>query len=143
MSPPDEHAKLYELMAQVIGDMKSLPELSAKYTSKAFMDLNLDVLHRNSSGALIALSHYYEQNGDLVPDPDMQFQITYPTETQPGTAQAVTYQDTYTFEDEPSAAHQRFAMTWMTNLIQQGHQLSSRDGQDTRPPATPAQSPKP
>ena len=39
------------------------------------MDLNLDLLSRNGEIITVALSHYYEQNGDLIADPDMVVRI--------------------------------------------------------------------
>lgn len=35
------------------------------------MDLSLDLPSRDGEIITVALSHYYEQNGDLIPDPDM------------------------------------------------------------------------
>lgn len=42
-----------------------------KSVKTGYMDFNLEVLDRDKTGFYIAISHYYEQNGDLVPDPDM------------------------------------------------------------------------
>jgi hypothetical protein len=42
-----------------------------KLKSKGFMDLNIENIGQN----LIAISHYYEENGDLIPDPDVQIWI--------------------------------------------------------------------
>jgi hypothetical protein len=46
-----------------------------------FMDVNLDLLSRNHEIITVALSHYYEQNGDLVADPDMMVRIDTKSET--------------------------------------------------------------
>jgi hypothetical protein len=60
-----------------------------------FMDLNLDLLSHNDEIITVALSHYYEQNGDLIPDPDMVIRIDTKTET----VEALTFQDTYTYRE--------------------------------------------
>ena len=38
-----------------------------KYRSKVLMDLNIEIINDNE----IAISHYYEQNGDMMADPDV------------------------------------------------------------------------
>ena len=132
--------KLYTEMSAVLGDLKELPDFSAKYSASGYMDLSVDVLQRFPNGAQIALSHHYEQNGDLVSDPDMEFRITYATEQEPGAVNALSYQDTYGHEDKPGTHRDDFALTWMTNLKAQGHQITERDNEPVgnRPAATPA-----
>jgi hypothetical protein len=39
------------------------------------MDLNLDIFSHNDEILTVALSHYYEQNGDLISGPDMVMEI--------------------------------------------------------------------
>ena len=36
-----------------------------------FMPVHIECLHRTPIGLLYAVAHYYESNGDLVPDPDV------------------------------------------------------------------------
>ncbi len=38
-----------------------------------FMPVHVECLQRTSLGPLFSVAHYYEQNGDLVPDPDVVF----------------------------------------------------------------------
>lgn len=38
-----------------------------------FMPVHVECLHRSGLGPLFSVAHYYEQNGDLVPDPDVVF----------------------------------------------------------------------
>jgi hypothetical protein len=38
-----------------------------------FMPVHVECLHRSGLGLLYSVAHYYEQNGDLVPDPDVVF----------------------------------------------------------------------
>jgi hypothetical protein len=41
----------------------------------AFMAVSIDHLGRSSWGSLYAIAHRYEVNGDLVPDPDVEFYV--------------------------------------------------------------------
>jgi hypothetical protein len=38
----------------------------------AFMAVSVECLHRSAVGTHFSVTHYYEQNGDLVPDPDVE-----------------------------------------------------------------------
>ncbi|MCI0401371.1 MAG: hypothetical protein L0Z68_08750 [Gammaproteobacteria bacterium] len=69
--------------------LPQVPEY-AKSQVPGFMDLNLDLLSRNDEIITVALSHYYEQNGDLILDPDIVIRI----DTKNDTVEAVTFQDT-------------------------------------------------
>jgi uncharacterized protein YqiB (DUF1249 family) len=78
----------------------------------------------------VALSHYYEQNGDLIGDPDMVLRIDTKTET----VEALIFQDTYTYREvypDGSAVGLKakkglnaFLLQWLTNLIDQAHKLA-------------------
>ena len=110
--------------------------------SNGFMALHLDVLSRvdklvqpNQSriaGELrIALHHSYEQNGDLVPDPDMEIRVFLLQDWNK--AEALTYQDAFTYREvypEPGKVDIRakkemnsFLAQWLKNCIDQGHSL--------------------
>jgi uncharacterized protein DUF6908 len=57
------HHTLYRKMAILIPALPEVPEY-VKSQVPGFMDLNLDLLSRNGEMIIVALSHYYEQNGD-------------------------------------------------------------------------------
>ena len=61
-----------------------------KLTSPGFMALTIEALNWNE----ISLTHYYLQNGDLVPDPDMQIEIDF----EKHSADAVTFQNCMIFQ---------------------------------------------
>ena len=44
--------------------------------SKAFMPVHLQKLRACEHGVFYSMTHYYEQNGDLMRDPDMEFIVT-------------------------------------------------------------------
>jgi len=63
-------------------------------TSKGFMDLNVDRLYSEKEGAVrISIAHNYTQNGDVVPDPDMEIRV-YPDRKM---AEALTFQNALLF----------------------------------------------
>lgn len=98
----------------------------------ALMDLNLDVVDRNGDRIVIALSHYFEQNGDLCADPDMEIRI-YPAARW---AEALTFQQTnpdiyQVVYPEPGKICPRlsrelnwFLKMWLRNCIRQGHRFT-------------------
>mgnify|MGYP001596133503 CR=1 FL=1 len=45
-----------------------------KLKSEGFMDLYVEVLHHMGAHRTVSLAHYYEANGDLVPDPDTEIE---------------------------------------------------------------------
>ena len=97
------------------------------------MDLNYDFITHDKNGhPIIALSHYFKQNGDMVADPDMQIRLIPEMEI----AEAMTYQDQFGFkqvyseQDGKSFVNRRyrnelnrFLNTWLTNIIHQGHKI--------------------
>lgn len=90
-----------------------------KLKSEGFMDLSVNLLEDNR----ISITHYYEQNGDLVPDPDMEITI-YP-ETK--TAWAETFQDYRVYQTAEKHGYdlQRFLRMWLRNIKMQGHKLET------------------
>jgi uncharacterized protein YqiB (DUF1249 family) len=68
------------------------PDKSARIKSGGFMDLCVNYLYDNL-GQIVSLTHYYEQNGDLVPDPDMVVRI----DRDMSIVEVLTYQDSLTF----------------------------------------------
>ncbi len=79
-----------------IETLKQLEHL--KFKSSGFMDLNFDFLRvDNQNRYVIAISHYYKQNGDMIPDPDMEIRIDY--SWSPPTCEALTFQDTNLYQE--------------------------------------------
>ena len=42
-------------------------------TDGTFMTVHVELLNKCSPGLIYSIAHYYEQNGDLMRDPDMEF----------------------------------------------------------------------
>ena len=102
-----------------------------KSESRGFMDLHLDVLRRTGARCELALAHYYKQNGDSVPDPDMQVLVDFNEKT----AIATSYQDSICYREaeprdtSPQAQRDRremnsFLAQWLSNLAEQGHLIA-------------------
>jgi len=95
--------------------------------SPGFMDLVIEKLGDNH----YSLTHYFEQNGDLCPDPDMEIRV-HPSSK---TAEALSLQDCFGYRcvyPEPETINIRakaelndFLNFWLTNLINQGFTLNS------------------
>ncbi len=96
---------------------------------KAFMPLSVDTLGREEKRLHIALAHNFEQNGDLVPDPDMELRVDLEAET----VEALTFQDQLVYQEvypapgmvQPNlrVSLNSFLSTWLSNLRTQGFRL--------------------
>lgn len=117
---------------QRLGVNESLMEQGhAISKSGGFMDLCFNRLYEEEEeGTVISLTHYFEMNGDLVPDPDMEIRINKETKQ----AEALAFQDQFTYVrvyPEKGKVNLRakqeqnsFLNGWLQNCIDQGHFLS-------------------
>lgn len=62
-----------------------------KLKSSGYMDLSIEILEKTSYYIRISMTHYGEQNGDLMADPDMEIKI-YP---ESKIAEALSFQNDY------------------------------------------------
>ena len=83
------YERIYQKLDQlgITGLIESGTE-AAKSTASGYMDLSFDRLYDEEGAVVIALAHYYKQNGDLCADPDMEIRV-YP---QRRMAEALTFQ---------------------------------------------------
>lgn len=105
-----------------------------KLKSRGFMDLNIDLIgHTDDKGSYkIAMAHNYEQNGDIMADPDMEINIIPLMHS----IEALTYQQDslriyQKVYPEPGKIDLQakkelnsFLETWLKNLIAQGFKYS-------------------
>lgn len=112
------YEKIYQKLDR-IGIMKVKESVHLK--SPGFMDLVVEKLGNKH----YSLTHYYELNGDLVPDPDMEVRIM----PEQKMSEALSYQDTFGYRcvydgDKIDAKTKKdlntFLNQWLTNLIDQG-----------------------
>ena len=85
-------------------------------------------------GNRLAIAHYFEQNGDLVPDPDMEILVHPETKS----VEAFSYQDGVNYQRVYPNPRNRnivdfrtkkylneFLSLWLNNIITQGFKLSA------------------
>lgn len=130
----DKYQKMHGDLYRLIPSLDGIAE-HAKLKSSGFMDLSVNILGSTDEYTDLALSHYYEQNGDLVPDPDMEIRVW-----KHGAVEALAYQDTYGYQrvyhdfdaetGRPTKYSPRakkelnsFLAKWLRNLLDQGHTL--------------------
>lgn len=85
--------KIYQRIDAITGGVLKFitsPNGYLKLKQLGYMDLTIERLNANE----ISLTHYYLQNGDLVPDPDMQIEIDFKKHS----ADAVTFQNSLIFQ---------------------------------------------
>jgi len=116
----DHTKEIYTRLLQVIPNLRNIGSY-AKLSAPGFMDLHVDILHKNGKVWRISLAHNYKAGGDVIPDPDMEVTVDFNYET----AQADTYQDTYVYREATDERSRRelneFLVMWLGNLIEQGH----------------------
>jgi len=110
------------------------PNLYLKIENPPCMELVIEATDESGPCGLPSLSvaHYGEQNGDLMRDPEMCFELGfargahlnpfYWRNDYVGVEQWSRFiqEDNYCFHTQLHAQHERFAKTWDNNLRQQG-----------------------
>lgn len=126
----DIYHRNYQKLLKLVPTLYEIKS-AAKLTAPGFMDLNVHIMHRHHKKLVIALSHYYQHSsGDLMPDPDMTIALYSAIQT----AEVLMYEDCFgyrkVYSDDgmavsPSAKKElnSFLGQWLTNLLEQGHQL--------------------
>lgn len=117
-------------------DLINSGKSAGKSEVSGFMDLHFDRLYEEDGSVIIALAHYFKQNGDMCSDPDMQLRV-YPEHRM---AEALTfqqaipsmYQEVYPASGKVNPRLKKelngFLSTWLRNCITQGHSfISSRE----------------
>jgi len=120
---------IYDRLQPILAALEGKDDVTM--TSKGFMDLNVDRLYSEKAGAMrISIAHNYIQNGDVVPDPDMEIRV-YPDRKM---AEALTFQNALLFQEVyftssdgramvyPKLKKQlnAFLKEWLRNLKAQG-----------------------
>ena len=115
----------YERLNKILGGLLDTMDFEyLKLKSKGFMDLHIDKL----SDDMIAIAHNYRQNGDTIPDPDMQLRIS--RYNGRSFLEALTFQNSLVYQEvypEPGMVNPRlkkelnsFLRQWLINLKNQG-----------------------
>jgi hypothetical protein len=95
---------------------------SYKLESGSFMPLTVETWQQGES-TMVSMCHYGEQNGDLMKDPDILFNVKN---------NEIVYQemqnDYMSFYSENHAEIKDFMEhTWVDNLINQGHKITEKE----------------
>jgi hypothetical protein len=95
----------------------------------AFMAVSVDFLSRNADGScLYAVAHRFEQNGDLCPDPDVEFYVTPLGVAPTAIDQIMGYQRAVEFDERGVVSRIRlgaqaditsFCNGWLRNIREQ------------------------
>jgi len=119
------------VLAQLLGN-----DTAVRLTVDGYMPLSVEDIGQSAEGnRLFAICHYGEQNGDLMRDPEMVFEIH--TYASPDMAEPLSFrndymgtmQEVYRYGDDGRKTHVNarlkqdlkfFARTWFNNLKDQG-----------------------
>jgi len=127
--------RLQALMGQPLVDLKEHTVYRLK--ASGFMDLVLEVLitFPENDTLILSLCHYFEQNGDLCQDPEMEVRVYLPNKERRGMVEALSFQQALPpiyqrVYPEPGKVIpllrqqlNNFLGLWLRNLKQQGHKL--------------------
>ena len=127
--------KIYQSFAKALLTLLGT-DTAVRIRVDGYMPLSIEAIGTSAnSNRLISLCHYGEQNGDLMCDPEMVFEIH--TSAAPDMAEPLSFrndymglmQEVYRYNDSGKKTHVNarlnqeltsFARTWFTNLKDQG-----------------------
>ena len=127
--------KTYQHFATVLTRLLGT-DTAVRLTVNGYMPLSIESIGTSADGnRLISLCHYGKQNGDLMRDPEMVFELF--THGEVSAAEPLSFQndymglfqEVYRYDDTGKKTHvntrlkaelKSFARTWFTNLKDQG-----------------------
>lgn len=95
------YQQIFKELVKIINLDELVNKQYLKFKSSGFMDLNFDFLRFDEQNRIvIAISHYYKQNGDMIADPDMEIRIDPSWLNYGGiTCEALTFQDSFGYRE--------------------------------------------
>ena len=125
--------KTYQHFATVLTQLLG-NDTAVRLTVNGYMTLSIEYIGNSAEGnRLISICHYGEQNGDLMRDPEMVFEVHAATNAAEPLSFRNDYmgmmQEIYRYDDEGKKTHvnarlkqdlKSFARTWFQNLKDQG-----------------------
>ena len=131
--------KTVQKIIELFGGLRALRDKPIKLESEGFMPLSIEFIGAGPRGLpLVSVMHFYEQNGDLMRDPDMEFEIDGQGKWHPvsyrqdsiGLMQEAVFVDDKTGKvmARPKLVRdlERFSATWSKNLDEQGFLEAAR-----------------
>ena len=126
------YERIYNKLIKVVPpEMIEKQVESGKSKSGSFMDLHYDYLYKDKNGnSIIALAHNRQQNGDTIPDPDMEIRLFKDMKM----GEAMSFQDIFGYrcvyhdggkmvDMKAKKELNEFLNQWLGNLIKQGHKI--------------------
>jgi hypothetical protein len=129
---------LYEKLYQLIPTLDAMIADSTTNGFKlvdpkgVFMDLHVNILERGDQEVRISIAHYFTQNGDSIPDPDIEFRLIRRMKAlEPLAIQMATGHYARVYVDKEMTSFRQsvrkdicsFMTMWFRNLKQQGHRI--------------------
>lgn len=137
--------KTVQKIIECFGGLEALKEHHIKLEVEGFMPLSVEHIGTGPRGLpLVSVMHYYQQHGDLMRDPDMEFEIDPQGEWHPvsyrqdsiGMMQEAVFQDPDTGKVlvRPKLVRElkTFMRTWSRNLNEQGFLDAARQAAGKR-----------
>ncbi|UJG41300.1 MAG: DUF1249 domain-containing protein [Candidatus Heimdallarchaeum aukensis] len=84
--------KNYDLLMKLIPNVEEIEEKLILYSGN-LMELHISILSRDESEMILSMGHYFLQNDDLVPDPEVVIRI----DSLKKIAEVLSYKDQYLF----------------------------------------------
>lgn len=120
--------RLLQIAPDLIERLERGEEVYGKSIKTGYDDFSIELIFTDKTGYYLALAHYYKQNGDLVPDPDMQILVDPEMEV----IQALAFQNARYYREvyndiydrklvnpKEKKAQNAFLEDWLKNLIAQ------------------------
>jgi hypothetical protein len=118
--------KAEKIFRQLAGELCNVGDSRKIDNTTSFMALHVEVIGHHGNWPIFSLAHYYEQNGDLVCDPDVTFlgaEQVFPLTFEQG---GVVYQVAVHFKDDAVHLNERlqgqittFCNQWLRNIAEQ------------------------
>ena len=99
---------------------------------EGFMPLVIEKLTEDDEQIVISMTHYFKQNGDLIPDPDMEIRV----KVKDKVAEALSFRDQYSYRQvyhgkminlQTKRELNWFLQCWLKNIKAQGYQLRVKE----------------
>jgi len=133
------YEQIYDKIITLIPNLENMAARSHQvYKARGYGCIYLNILSEEKKERLpfkiISLTHYYEQNGDLIPDPDMTIKIY----SHRNMAEALTFQNCFTYQEVYPTKDtvnltlkkqlNSFLKSWLTRcIVDMGHKFTNNE----------------
>lgn len=130
------YEKNFDRLISIIPDLKEQLKNNKHLTGRShcppYMDLVVEMIHKDQDSYYLSMAHYFTQNGDLVSDPEMVIRIDF----KKFVIEALSYQNPIIYGEVYDNMYKRtmvnnkqkkgqndFLVTWLKNIKAQGHEI--------------------